>query len=73
MGAASLRSRAYSTAALAAPDSGAGAEAAHGAGDAALGVDQRVAAIGAVAGLRDDERSDADAPVHADLLFVRMF
>ena len=40
--------------------SGAGAESAHRAGDAALGVDEGAAAVGAGAGAGDDEGADTN-------------
>ena len=53
--------------------SGAGAEAADRAGDAALGVDERAAAIGAGAGARDDEGADSNSACHDGLQIERVF
>jgi len=41
-----------------------GAEAADGARDAALGVDERAAAVRALSGVRNDDGADADATGH---------
>jgi len=43
----------------------AGAEAADGAGDAALGVDEWAAAVRARPGARDDDGADADGASHS--------